>query len=93
MVQGDITAIDLPHYWKAATTATSASIMFVILFMVPRLEEWTRQRVGSAVIFGGGVFFSDLWVHPTHFGPPTTEAFTTAILSAALAYVAHEYVK
>ena len=92
MVQGDITAVDVPHWIKAANTATSASIIFCAFVFMPKLESFVQGRAGSAVTFGGGVFISDLWVHPTHFLFPTAEAITTALMSAALAYVAHEYI-
>lgn len=92
MVQGDITAVDLPHWIKAAKTATSASVIFCALVFIPRLDSFVRGRLGSSITFGGGVFVSDIWVHPTHFAFPTAEALTTALMSAALAYVAHEYI-
>lgn len=91
MVQGDVTLIDTPHWIKAAKTATSASMIFIILMLLPKVKAFAGGRSGSAVAFGGGVFVSDLWVHPTHFAFPAAEALTTAILSAALAYIAHEY--
>ena len=93
MVQGDITAVDFGHWIKAAKTATSASVIFVSLVYLPRVKNWAESRAGSSVCFGGGVFISDLWVHPTHFMFPTAEALTTAVCSAVLAYVAHQYVK
>ena len=92
MVQGDITAVDVPHWIKAAKTATSASFIFAAMVSAPRLEKIASQRLGGALSFGGGVFISDLWVHPTHFLFPTAEAITTAVLSAVLAYVAHDYI-
>ena len=92
MVQGDITGVDVPHWIKAAKTATSASLIFCVFVFVPKLEAFVKGRLGSSLTFGGGVFVSDLWVHPTHFLFPTAEAITTALLSTALAYVAHEYI-
>ena len=92
MTQGDITAVDTPHWIKAAKTATSASVIFCVFVFVPKLEALVESRAGSAVTFGGGVLVSDLWVHPTHFLFPTAEAITTAVLSAVLAYVAHDYI-
>lgn len=92
MVQGDITAVDVPHWIKAAKTATSASIIFAGMVFIPRVKDFANHRIGGALSFGGGVFISDLWVHPTHFLFPTAEALTTAVMSAALAYVAHEYI-
>ena len=91
MVQGDITAVDTPHWIKAAKTATSASVIFCAFVFLPKLESLVESRTGSAVTFGGGVLVSDLWVHPTHFLFPTAEAITTAMLSAVLAYIAHDY--
>lgn len=92
MVQGDITAVDVPHWINAAKTATSASVIFAAMVFIPRIKDFASQRIGGAVSFGGGVLISDLWVHPTHFLFPTAEAITTALMSAALAYVAHEYI-
>jgi len=92
MVQGDITVVDVPHWIKAAKTATSASVIFCAFVFLPKLESFVQGRIGSSITFGGGVFISDLWVHPTHFLFPTAEALTTAVLSAALAYVAHDYI-
>ena len=91
MVQGDITAIDVPHWIKAAKTATCASVIFCVFLFAPKLETLVESRLGSSVTFGGGVFVSDLWVHPTHFLFPSAEAITTAVLSAVLAYIAHDY--
>jgi hypothetical protein len=92
MVQGDIAASDVPHWIKAAKTATSASVIFCVFVFLPRLESMVQSRIGSALTFGGGVFVSDLWVHPTHFLFPTAEAIATAAMSAALAYVAHDHI-
>jgi hypothetical protein len=92
MVQGDITAVDIPHWINAAKTATAASLIFAAMVFVPKAKEIASQRLGGALSFGGGVFVSDLWVHPTHFMFPTAEAITTALMSAALAYVAHDYI-
>lgn len=92
MVQGDITSVDVPHWIKAAKTATFASTIFVAMVLVPRAKDFISNRAGGAIAFGGGVFVSDIWVHPTHFLFPTAEALTTAVLSAALAYVAHGYI-
>jgi hypothetical protein len=91
MVQGDITAVDTPHWINAAKTATSASVIFVVMVFIPRVKDFANERLGGALSFGGGVFVSDLWIHPTHFGIPTAEALTTAIMSAVLAYIAHDY--
>lgn len=91
MTQGDITAVDTPHWIKAAKTATSASVIFCAFVFLPKLESLVESRVGSAITFGGGVLVSDLWIHPTHFLFPTAEAITTALLSAVLAYIAHDY--
>jgi len=91
MVQGDITAVDVPHWINAAKTATFASVIFAAMVFIPRIKDFASQRIGGAISFGGGVFVSDLWVHPTHFMFPTAEALTTALMSAALAYVAHDY--
>ena len=93
MVQGDIAAVDTPHWIKAAKTATSASVIFLTLSFMPRLAEFVETRFGNALTFGGGVFVSDLWVHPTHFAFPTAEALTTAVMATLLAYIAHQYVK
>jgi hypothetical protein len=91
MVQGDITAVDVPHWIKAAKTASSASVIFAVMVFIPRVKDFANERLGGALSFGGGVFVSDLWIHPTHFGIPTAEALTTALLSAVLAYIAHDY--
>ena len=93
MVQGDVTAIDVPHWIKAAKTATSASVIFLTFAFLPKLAEFVETRIGNALTFGGGVFVSDLWVHPTHFAFPTAEALTTAVMATLLAYIAHQYVK
>ena len=93
MVQGDVTAIDFPHWIKAAKTATFASIIFICFMFSPRLQSFMEGRVVSSIAFGGGVFVSDLWVHPTHFAFPTAEALTTALLSMLLAYIATDYLK
>jgi len=89
--EGDITAVDVPHWIKAAKTASSASVIFAVMVFIPRVKDFANERLGGALSFGGGVFVSDLWIHPTHFGIPTAEALTTALLSAVLAYIAHDY--
>ena len=91
MVQGDITAVDVPHWINAAKTATFASVIFAVMVFIPKVKNFASERLGGALSFGGGVFVSDLWIHPTHFGGPTVEALTTAIMSAVLAYIAHDY--
>ena len=91
MVQGDITAVDVPHWIKAAKTATGASIIFIMFVFMPEMEEWAKTRAGGAVAFSMGVLMSDLMVHPTHYSFPTAEAITTAVCSGILAYVAHNY--
>ena len=91
MVQGDITAVDVPHWINAAKTASFASVIFAAMVFMPKIKIFANQRLGGAISFGGGVFVSDLWIHPTHFLFPTAEALTTAVMSGILAYIAHDY--
>jgi hypothetical protein len=91
MVQGDVTAATFGHWLVAGSTATVASIIFISMLYAPKMAAFASSRGGSAASFGGGVFISDSVVCPSSFGFIGAEAFSTALMSAVLAYLAHDY--
>jgi hypothetical protein len=90
MVQGNVFALNLPHWITAAKTATGATIIYLVCLYLPKVKEWLKTRLGGAVLIGLATFFADLGMHPTHFGYWWTEALVTAIGATVVSFVLHK---
>ena len=83
MVQGDLSVLTLGHAMTAARTGILASVvMFVALFIKNNPSKWF-----IAWLTGIATAFSDILVHPSHFGTSYTEAIATGAGAFFLAYM------
>lgn len=86
MVQGDLSVLTLGHAMTAARTGILASVvMFVALFIKNNPSKWF-----IAWLTGIATAFSDILVHPSHFGTSYTEAIATGVGAFFLAYMVEE---
>lgn len=90
MVQGNVFALNPPHWVTAAKTATGATIIYLVCLYLPKVGDWLKTRLGGAVLIGLATFFADLGMHPTHFGYWWTEALVTALGATAVSFVLHK---
>lgn len=90
MVQGNVLALNFPHWITAAKTASGATIIYLICLYLPKIGEWLKTRLGGSVLIGIAAFFADLGVHPTHFGYWWTEALVTAIGATVVSFLLYK---
>ena len=89
MVQGDLSVLTLGHAMTAARTGILTSIvMFVALYIKNNPSKWF-----IAWLTGIATAFSDILVHPSHFGTAYTEALATGAGAFFLAYMVERYKK
>ena len=85
MVEGNLAAITWKHVVVAYNTGYRTAIIYC--FCVLFLKKVTLTK--NLLLTGVFTFIGDLLTHPTHFGPPWTEAATTAVSASVLALIFH----
>lgn len=83
MVQGQMLDLSLHHWQVALTTGAGAGILGVI-FSIGFLKQYKDTKYFAALSVFVATFCADIWVHPTHFGGPFTEALYTAACAALI---------
>lgn len=89
MVQGDFTVVTLKHAITAAKTGSIAGIAFVALSFSKKLKG---NIYAATWTIGVLTTIADYIIHPTHFGPPWTEAVVTGVAAAALGFCMMKWV-
>lgn len=86
MVQGNVVAITLGHWFTALKTGAVSAILYVFisLFMKAELQN-NKYAVAGTIGFLTAV--ADLFIHPSHFGGITSEAIVTGIGAGLLCLV------
>lgn len=91
MVQGNFLDLTPEHWGIALTTGTGAGFL-AILFSFKPFTKWVGNMWHGAATAFVATFAADIWVHPTHFGSPITEALYTglgaALISLLISYTA-----
>ena len=93
MVQGDLSALTLTHWYKANYTGILAGLGAVIMhygyFRLLQQKKWFH-----GLQIAVATFFADLYIHPSHFLGDYGEALATAIGAGLLAtYFAYKPLK
>ena len=84
MVQGDLSALTLSHWYKANYTGILAGLGAVIMhYSYFKLFEQKKWFHGLQIAIA--TFFADLYIHPSHFGGQIGEAVLTALAAGLLA--------
>jgi len=84
MVQGDLTALTLTHFWKANVTGFIAAIIaFACTFIW--FNNLYRFKWFNPLLLGLSTVAADLASHPSHFGGPLGEALITGVGTFGLA--------
>ena len=83
MVQGQMLDLTPGHWQVALTTGFGAGILGVI-FSIGLLKQYKETKYFTALSVFVATFCADIWVHPTHFGGPLTEAAYTAASAAVI---------
>jgi hypothetical protein len=83
MVQGKYLDLTLGHWQVALTTGTGAGIL-AIIFSIGLLKRYKETKYFTALSVFVATFCADIWVHPTNFGSPFTEALYTAAGAAVI---------
>lgn len=83
MVQGNFAEATLGHWQVALTTGSGAGLLAVI-FSIKPLDKWIDNKWYTALSAFVATFCADIWVHPTHFGSPFSEALYTAAGAALI---------
>ena len=85
MVQGNLTALTLAHFWKANITGLSAAFLALLMSIVFYDKDWKKFKWYNPLVLGCSTFMVDWLVHPTHFGGYFAEAALTGLGTFALA--------
>ena len=86
MTQGNVAALSLPHWLVALQTGMIAAIATVADIIYGN-KTWTENKYAMAGIIGFFTAVADMFVHPSGFGGPTTEAIVTGIGAGILCLV------
>jgi hypothetical protein len=78
MVQGNVLALTLPHWIKAFQTGVLTGACAVCISFFGR-KELQENKFVVAGLTGFLTAVSDFFMHPSHFGGPSTEAIVTGI--------------
>jgi hypothetical protein len=78
MVKGNVTSITLGHWLVALKTGAITGSLAVIVTVFGN-EQIQDNKYVIAGLTGFLTTFADLFVHPSHFGGPTTEAIMTGV--------------
>ena len=85
MVQGDLFALTLGHFWKANITGISAAFVALTISILYYDRDWEKFKWYNPLVLGFSTFMVDWMVHPTHFGGYFGEAALTGLGTFALA--------
>ena len=86
MTQGNVAALSLPHWVVAFQTGMIAAIATVAVIIYGN-KAWTENKYAMAGIIGFFTAVADMFVHPSGFGGPTSEAIVTGIGAGLLCLV------
>ena len=78
MVQGNVFALTLGHWFKALQVGTLTGLMAVLVSFTNHKELQDNKFVISGLT-GFLTAIADLFLHPSHFGNESTEAIVTGI--------------
>jgi hypothetical protein len=85
MVQGNILAITLKHWFVATKTGLLTGIMAVAVAIFGN-EELQHNKYALAGMTGFLTTIADFFVHPSHFGGQYTESIVTGIGAGLLCF-------
>jgi len=84
MVQGDLSALTLSHWYKANYTGILAGLGAIII-QYSFLKHFEQKKWFHGLQIGVATFFADLLIHPSHFWGQIGEASLTALAAGLLA--------
>jgi len=91
MTSGNVIGLTSKHFMNAGKTGAITGLMAVFLSIFAKKEYKDNKSVVAGAV-GFLTAITDLFIHPTHFGGPQTEAIVTGI-GAGLLCLALSYIK
>ena len=73
-----------PGHWQVALTTGFGAGILGVIFSIGLLKQYQNTKYFTALSVFVATFCADIWVHPSHFGGPLTEAASTAAFAAVV---------